>query len=384
MTITTQPRAATSRYLQDNFAPVHRGADRHRPRRHRGAARLPRRPLPAHRPQPGCTTRASATTGSSARAWCTACACATAGPSGTATAGSARPASPRSSASRSAAPRRRRLRGQHQRARARRAHARARRGRLAAVRADATTSRPSGRATSAAPAPRSPGRSGYTAHPHEDPATGELHALSYSWTRGNRVDYSVLDTDGRIRRSIEIEVHGSPMIHDFALTEQHVVIFDLPGHLRRRHGDRRRAAAGATARARAAQPGHRPQSGARAGDRLSPRAAATRGRRCPTRWNPDYPARIGLLPRDGRRRRDVRWFEIDPCYVFHTLNAYDDGDTVVVDVVRHPTDVRDRARRARTRARRADPLHPRPGAGTAQRARLRPALRRSSRGTTSG
>ena len=25
----------------------------------------------------------------------------------------------------------------------------------------------------------------------------------------------------------------------------------------------------------------------------------------------------------------MRWFEIDPCYVFHTLNAYDDGDTVV-------------------------------------------------------
>jgi carotenoid cleavage dioxygenase len=31
----------------------------------------------------------------------------------------------------------------------------------------------------------------------------------------------------------------------------------------------------------------------------------------------------------------VRWFDIDPCFVFHTLNAYEDGDTVVVDVVRH-------------------------------------------------
>ncbi len=31
----------------------------------------------------------------------------------------------------------------------------------------------------------------------------------------------------------------------------------------------------------------------------------------------------------------MRWFEIDPCYVFHTLNAYDDGDSVIVDVVRH-------------------------------------------------
>ena len=55
----------------------------------------------------------------------------------------------------------------------------------------------------------------------------------------------------------------------------------------------------------------------------------------PYSWNPDYPARIGLLPRDGDGS-DVRWFAIDPCYVFHTLNAFEDGDSVVVDVVKHP------------------------------------------------
>ena len=31
----------------------------------------------------------------------------------------------------------------------------------------------------------------------------------------------------------------------------------------------------------------------------------------------------------------MRWFEIDPCYVFHTLNAYEEGTDVVIDVVRH-------------------------------------------------
>jgi carotenoid cleavage dioxygenase len=40
------------------------------------------------------------------------------------------------------------------------------------------------------------------------------------------------------------------------------------------------------------------------------------------------------LPREGGPD-DVRWFAIDPCFVFHTLNAYEDRDTVVVDVVRH-------------------------------------------------
>src|SRR5256885_1613234 len=40
------------------------------------------------------------------------------------------------------------------------------------------------------------------------------------------------------------------------------------------------------------------------------------------------------MPRTGDAR-DVRWFEVEPCYVFHPLNAYDDGDTIVLDVVRH-------------------------------------------------
>jgi carotenoid cleavage dioxygenase len=41
------------------------------------------------------------------------------------------------------------------------------------------------------------------------------------------------------------------------------------------------------------------------------------------------------MPRDGANG-DVRWFDVEPCYVFHPMNAYDDGDTVVLDVVRHP------------------------------------------------
>lgn len=41
------------------------------------------------------------------------------------------------------------------------------------------------------------------------------------------------------------------------------------------------------------------------------------------------------MPREGVNA-DVRWFDVEPCYVFHPMNAYDDGDTVVLDVVRHP------------------------------------------------
>jgi carotenoid cleavage dioxygenase len=54
----------------------------------------------------------------------------------------------------------------------------------------------------------------------------------------------------------------------------------------------------------------------------------------PYRWDPDYRARVGLLEREGGAQ-DVTWFDVEPCYVFHSMNAYDDGDTVVLDVVRH-------------------------------------------------
>ena len=41
------------------------------------------------------------------------------------------------------------------------------------------------------------------------------------------------------------------------------------------------------------------------------------------------------MPRGGGNA-DVRWFAIDPCYVFHPLNAYEQGETIVMDVARYP------------------------------------------------
>ena len=138
---------------------------------------------------------------------------------------------------------------------------------------------------------------GYTAHPKRDPRTGELHAVSYHWGWGEQVQYSVIGTDGRVRRCVDIPTTGSPMVHDCSLTESSVLIYDLPVDF--------------------------------------DLDIAMNGGRFPYRWFDDQAARVGVLPRDGTAD-DVRWFEIEPCYVFHPLNAYDDGDRIVVDVVRHP------------------------------------------------
>ena len=180
---------------------------------------------------------------------------------------------------------------------------------------------------------------GFTAHPKRDPATGELHAVSYHFGRANTVQYSVIDSNGRARRSVDIEVTGSPMMHDLALTERHVVFLDLPVTF-----DPARAV-------RTALPAwlRRPAQlvlsaivgRVRVPDPLVAVAfAGARNVDLPYSWDPRYPARIGVMPREGVNA-DVRWFDIDPCYVFHTLGAFDElasngtATAVVLDAVRH-------------------------------------------------
>ncbi len=136
---------------------------------------------------------------------------------------------------------------------------------------------------------------GYTAHSKRDPRTGELHAVSYFWG-WDYVQYSRVSAAGLVTRTVNIPVEGGPMIHDCALTERYVVVYDLPVAL-----DMGLVEAGAGV---------------------------------PYSWSDTRPARVGLLPRDGGAD-DVRWFEVGPCWVFHTLNAYDDGDSVVIDLVRY-------------------------------------------------
>lgn len=137
----------------------------------------------------------------------------------------------------------------------------------------------------------------YTAHPHLDPATGELHAICYDALNPRRVQHVVVDAQCRVTRVQNIPVKHGPMIHDCALTASSVAILDLPITF------------------------SLPEM--------------LRGYPFPYRWNAKHEARVGLLPRNGAAG-DVRWFSVDPCYVFHTCNAFDTPDGgAVIDVVVH-------------------------------------------------
>jgi carotenoid cleavage dioxygenase-like enzyme len=135
---------------------------------------------------------------------------------------------------------------------------------------------------------------GFTAHTKTDRRKGEVHAVAYS-SRQDHVQHIIIDKVGQVSHITQIAVSDRPMMHDFALSEKYVVLYDLP----------------ATFSLDAAKAG-----------------------KFPYVWNPAHEPRVGLLSRENSSR-GARWFPVDPCIVFHTLNAYDDGDRVCVDVCRY-------------------------------------------------
>lgn len=134
----------------------------------------------------------------------------------------------------------------------------------------------------------------FAAHTKFDAHAGELHAIAY-YPTWDHVRHLVVDPAGRVSRTTRIPVADAPMLHDFALTEKYVVVIDAPVT-------------------------------------FDP-AGAERGDLVPYVWNRRHPMRVGLLPRAGGT---VRWIETDPAYYSHTLNAYDEGSRVVVDLTTYP------------------------------------------------
>lgn len=137
---------------------------------------------------------------------------------------------------------------------------------------------------------------GLTAHPKRDSQTGELHCATYFF-EWDFLRCVVLDRNVQVRKTVDIPLPGRPMVHDIAITENYVLLFDLPCTFNL--------------------------------------DAALEGTSFPYLWTPDYVPRFGLLPRDGGAA-DVRWFEIDSCCIYHVLNAFEDGGgNVILDAVPH-------------------------------------------------
>ncbi|XYI01438.1 carotenoid oxygenase family protein [Sorangium sp. So ce1128] len=135
-----------------------------------------------------------------------------------------------------------------------------------------------------------------TAHPKICPITRELLFFGSS-VRPPHLTYHRAAPDGLLIQSQVVAVRRATMMHDFAITEKHVIFMDLPVVFDRQ-------------------------------------MAVTSG--LPWRWDEAHGARFGVMARSGTDAA-VRWFEIEPCYVFHTMNAFEASDSIIVTGCRLPS-----------------------------------------------
>ena len=142
--------------------------------------------------------------------------------------------------------------------------------------------------------------SAMTAHPKECPVTGELHFFGYGFAEPY-LTYNRVSAGGELVQSEPIAVTGPTMMHDFSITENYVIFMDLPV--------------------------------------IFDFELALKGG-MPYRWEDDYPARVGVMPRSSAEQTfgsdDVQWFDVDPCYVFHPMNSFERDGAVVMDTARYP------------------------------------------------
>ncbi|MEM9067268.1 MAG: carotenoid oxygenase family protein [Myxococcota bacterium] len=138
---------------------------------------------------------------------------------------------------------------------------------------------------------------GFTGHHKTDPESGEIFGVVYSKALPLAAQVVRLSPEGALLHSVEVPLAGATQIHDMAITKNYVIILDLsvvfdPVLLERTT--------------------------------------------LPIRWDGEKACRVGVMPKDGGASA-VRWFDLEPCYAYHTLNAYeDDRGNVVVDVSRYP------------------------------------------------
>ena len=133
-----------------------------------------------------------------------------------------------------------------------------------------------------------------TAHPRICPETGEMLFFAYSMMGEPYLYYHRVSKQGELVQTEAIEIPRPVMMHDWNITRNYVVFMDLPIV-------------------------------------SDMDLAVSTG--SPFGFKPECGARLGVMPRDGNNS-DVRWFDIDPCFVFHSFNSFEEGNKIILYVSR--------------------------------------------------
>lgn len=129
------------------------------------------------------------------------------------------------------------------------------------------------------------------AHAKWDPRTGELIDYDYGDFR-SYLTYHVVGADGKSKHTAHVDLPGPRLPHDTTITPRFTVLHDFPLF-------------------------HNPDVLRRTGRRV-------------VEFHRDMPSRFGVIPRYGTQEQ-VRWFEFEPGYVLHMVNAWEEGDWITMD-----------------------------------------------------
>ena len=131
---------------------------------------------------------------------------------------------------------------------------------------------------------------GISAHPKVCPRTGDLLFFNYS-KNAPYMHYGEVDTQDRLAHYVPVPLSGPRLPHDLVFTENFAILDDFPLHWDE---------------ALLAQGKHK----------LS--------------YDEGKPSRFAVVPRRHAPQTGIQWFEASPTYVLHWINAWEEGDEIVM------------------------------------------------------